>query len=212
LTDNQQNINQRLHQYKVKFIKKKLLEGGVLFFGTVLLVYLAISGLEAVGRFNSIIRAILLFSFIVTSGALFFLRIIKPLIQLFRSEASVSDEDAASEIGSYFPNLGDKLLNYIQLSSKTFANNSLARASLKQRANDMDSYSFSEAVSFSNEKRNLLRYILPLGLLIIILITLFPTGFIGSSQRIIHFNRAYIPQAPFVFELPVKLIAFRNEN
>ena len=172
MTDNQQNIDQQLHQYKVKFIKKKLLEGGVLFFGTVLLVYLTISGLEAVGRFNSIIRAILLFSFIVTSGTIFFLRIIKPLIQLFRSEASVSDEDAASEIGSYFPNLGDKLLNYIQLSSKTFANNSLAMASLKQRANDMDSYSFSEAVSFSNEKRNLLRYILPLGLLIIILVSL----------------------------------------
>lgn len=212
MTDNQQNIDQQLHQYKVKFIKKKLLEGSVLFFGTVLLVYLTLSGLEAVGRFNSVVRAILLIIFIVSSGAIFFLRVIRPLMQLFRSEASVSDEDAASEIGSFFPNLGDKLLNYIQLSSNTFDNNSLAKASLRQRANDMDSYSFTEAVSFVDEKRNLLRYILPLTLFIILLIALFPAGFIGSSERIIHFNRAYIPQAPFNFELPVKIVAFRNEN
>ena len=152
MTDNQQNIDQQLHQYKVKFIKKKLLEGGVLFFGTALLVYLTISGLEAVGRFNSAVRAILLITFIVTSGTIFFLRVIRPLIQLFRSEVYVSDEEAASEIGSYFPKLGDKLLNYIQLSSKAFAANALAKASLRQRANDMDSYSFTEAVSFNNEK------------------------------------------------------------
>ena len=212
MTDNQQNIDQQLHQYKVKFIKKKLLEGGVLFFGTALLVYLTLSGLEAVGRFNSVVRAMLLITFIVTSGTIFFLRVIRPLFQLFRSEVYVSDEEAASEIGSYFPKLGDKLLNYIQLSSKTFADNSLARASLRQRANDMDNYSFTEAVSFNNEKRNLLRYILPLVLFITILIAVFPAGFIGSSERIIHFNRAYIPQAPFSFELPVKLVAFRNEN
>ena len=212
MTDNQQNIDQQLHQYKVKFIKKKLLEGGVLFFGTALLVYLTLSGLEAVGRFNSVVRAMLLITFIVTSGTIFFLRVIRPLFQLFRSEVYVSDEEAASEIGSYFPKLGDKLLNYIQLSSKTFADNSLARASLRQRANDMDNYSFTEAVSFNNEKRNLLRYILPLVLFITILIAVFPAGFISSSERIIHFNRAYIPQAPFSFELPVKLVAFRNEN
>jgi hypothetical protein len=212
LTDNQQNIDLKLHQYKLKFIKKKLLEGGILFLGTALLVYLTLSGLEAAGRFNSIIRAVLLFTFVISSGTIFFLRVIKPLIQLFRSGASVTDEDAASEIGAYFPKLGDKLLNYIQLSSKTFADNSLANASLEQRANDMDSYSFTEVISFRNEKRNLLRYISPLVLIIILLFAIFPTGFIGSSERILHFNRAYIPQAPFSFELPAKLVAFRNEN
>ena len=131
---------------------------------------------------------------------------------MFRSEASVSDEDAATEIGNYFPNLGDKLLNYIQLSSKPFADNSLAKASLMQRAGDMNNLAFSEAVTFSNEKRNFLKYILPLILLLFALIAVFPVGFIGSGERIINFNKAYIPQAPFSFELPNKLVAFRNEN
>ena len=212
MTDNQQNIDLRLHQYKVKFIKKKILEGGILFLGTVLLVYLTLSGLEAAGRFNSVIRAILLITFLISSGTIFFMRVIKPLIQLFRSDVSITDEDAASEIGAYFPNLGDKLLNYIQLSSKSFADNSLAKASLEQRANDMNSYSFTEVISFSNEKQNLLRFVLPLVLVVILLIAVFPAGFIGSSERILHFNRAYIPEAPFSFELPEKLVAFRNEN
>ena len=140
------------------------------------------------------------------------MRVIKPLLQLFRSEASVSDEDAATEIGNYFPSLGDKLLNYIQLSSKPFADNSLAKASLMQRAGDMNNLAFSEAVTFSNEKRNFLKYILPLILLLFALIAVFPVGFISSGERIINFNKAYIPQAPFSFELPNKLVAFRNEN
>jgi hypothetical protein len=212
LTDNQHHIELKLHQYKVKYIKKKLLEGSVLFLATFMLIYLTMTGLEAVGRFNSIIRATLLLSFILSSGVVFFMCVVRPLVQLFRSEASITDEDAASKIGQYFPNLGDKLLNYIQLSAQSFANNSLARASIMQRARDMEGYAFTEAISYKKERRNLLRYILPLVVVIVLLVALFPTGFIGSGKRIVNFNKAYIPQAPFKFNLPEKLLAFRNEN
>jgi predicted nucleic acid-binding protein len=212
LTDNQRNIELKLHQYKVKYIKKKLLEGGVLFLATFMLIYLTLTGLEAIGRFDSLIRAILLLTFIISSGGIFFVRVVRPLIQLFRSDTSISDEDAASKIGSYFPNLGDKLLNYIQLSSNSFTENGLAKASVLQRANDMEHYAFDEAISYKDEKRNLLRYVLPLVLVIVILVALFPAGFLSSGERIVNFNKAYIPQAPFKFKLPEKLLAFRNEN
>jgi len=212
LPDNQEHITTKLHQYKVKFLKKKLLEGGVIFLGTALLVYLTINGLEAIGRFGSIIRALLLITFLVSSGTVLFLHIVKPLSQLFKTAEVIADEEAASRIGDHFPNLGDKLLNYIQLSSKPFAGSSLAKASLSQRAGEMTDYSFIDAVSFAQEKRKLLQYVLPLLLLLVILMVVFPTGIIGSSKRIFHFNQAYVPQAPFSFDIPTELIAFRNEN
>lgn len=212
MPDNQHNINQKLHDYKVKFIKKRLLEGSIVFLVTALLIYLGVSGLEAVGRFGSPIRAVLLISFLIASGTVLYLRVIKPLIQLSQSEKAIADEDAANQIGRYFPNIGDKLLNYIQLSDRGFSNNSLANASLLQRANVLDNYSFADAVTYKTEKRNLLRYVIPLIFIVILLISIFPSGFIGSTERIINFNKAYVPQAPFKFVVADKIIAFRNED
>ena len=97
---------------------------------TATLIYLSVSGLEAVGRFGSPMRATLLISFLIASGAVLYLRVIKPLLQLSQSEKAIDDEEAASQIGQYFPNIGDKLLNYIQLSNRDFSNSSLANASL----------------------------------------------------------------------------------
>ncbi|RLD22869.1 MAG: hypothetical protein DRI71_06840, partial [Bacteroidetes bacterium] len=212
MPDNQHNINTKLHGYKVKFIKKRLLEGSIVFLVTATLIYLTVSGLEAIGRFNSPIRAVLLLSFLGISGAVLFLRVIKPLSQLFQSEKTIADEDAATQIGRYFPNIGDKLLNYIQLSSKNFSDNSLASASLSQKAVTLGNYTFTEAVSYKTEQRNIFRYVLPLIFIIILLITIFPKGFIGSTERIINFNKAYVPQAPFKFVVKDEIIAFRNED
>ena len=183
-----------------------------MFLVTATLIYLTVSGLEAIGRFNSPIRAVLLLSFLGISGAVLFLRVIKPLSQLFQSEKTIADEDAATQIGRYFPNIGDKLLNYIQLSSKNFSDNSLASASLSQKAVTLGNYTFTEAVSYKTEQRNIFRYVLPLIFIIILLITIFPKGFIGSTERIINFNKAYVPQAPFKFVVKDEIIAFRNED
>jgi len=212
LLDIQQNIDLKLHQFKVKLLRKRLFEGVVVFLVTALLVYMTINGLEAIGRFGSLIRGLLLVSFILTSGLVLYLRIVKPLSQLYKSDEVVEDEEAASRIGAYFPAMGDKLLNYIQLAQDSFSGNALARASLSQRAGEMSSYSFTEAVSFEKEKKKALQYILPLILLLITLVAIFPSDFLGSSKRIINFNKAYVPQAPFKFELPERLIAFRNED
>ena len=212
MTDYQKNINNQLHQYKVRFIKKRLLEGVIVFITTSLLVYLTIIGLEAIGRFNSYVRILFLLLFLLPSIILLFLRVIKPIRQLIKSEKAVTDEEAANNIGQYFPSIGDKLLNYIQLSSKSFTDNHLAEASINQRAHELNGVSFTKAVSYNAEKQHFVRYLLPLLFILIILISLFPSGFMGSTRRIIHFNQTFVPVAPFKFNIPANLVAFRNEN
>ncbi len=212
MPDNQHTINEQLHRYKVRFIKKKLLEGVIVFVATALLVYLTVSSVEAVGRFNSGVRAMLLATFLLASGSVLFLRVIRPLFLLFRSDEAIGDEEAARQIGHYYPAVGDKLVNYIQLSAKPFSHNRLAAASLQQRARQLSRFSFPEAVSFAREKQYALRYIIPLLGLVLALVALFPASFIGSTQRIIHFDETFVPRAPFHFGLPQELIAFRNED
>lgn len=133
-------------------------------------------------------------------------------MQLLKAENSISDDLAAKHIGGFFPEISDKLLNYIQLSSGQFRNNDLAEASLNQRAIELGGFSFSDAITFKTEKLRFLRFVLPLIFIGFLLVALFPSSFVGSSERIINFHKEYVPVAPFRFEIGDNLIAYRNEN
>ena len=212
MSENQKHIEENLYLFKKRFVKKRLFEGLIVFISTIILVYLTISGLEAIGRFNSWVRALLLIGFISTGILILFIRVGRPLLQLLKAEQAIPDEEAAEKIGSYFPDLGDKLLNYIQLSSGRFATSSLARASLDQRADEMMSFRFSEAISFDKERRQVLRWVIPLVFIVGILVMVFPRSFVGSTERIINFSKPYVPEAPFQFKLGSELTTFRNED
>jgi hypothetical protein len=212
LSDNQKHIEEGLYQYKVRLVKKRLLEGLIVFLSTIILVYLTISGLEAIGRFSSWGRALLLIGFLSTAILVLFIRIGRPLLQLLKAERAIGDEEAAERIGRFYPNLGDKLLNYIQLSAKDFSSNSLAKASLDQRANEMKIYRFSAAISFDRERQKVYRWIIPLVFMLTLLVLAFPGSFVGSTERIIHFSKPFIPEAPFQFDVTNELTTFRNED
>ena len=212
MSENQKHIEEKLYRYKVRFVKKRLLEGLIVFLSTIILVYLTLSGLEAIGRFNSWVRALLLIGFLSTGLLILFIRVGRPLLQLLRADYAIADEEAAQQIGSYFPELGDKLVNYIQLSSGRFASSTLARASLDQRANEMQPHNFSEAINFNKERQKLYRWILPLVFLFALLLFIFPKSFVGSTERIINFSQTYVPVAPFKFALGNELTTFRNED
>ena len=208
----QEHIEQQLRSFKARHVKKRLLEGLIVFIVSAVIIYLSISGLEAFGRFNSWVRALLLLFFLSTTLFILFIRVGRPLLQLLNSDAAIQDEEAASRIGAFFPSLGDKLLNYIQLSSHSFSDNALAKASLNQRANELSSFNFTEAISYKKEKRGFLQWVIPLVLVTIMLLSFFPASFVGSTERIINFSKPYIPEAPFKFTIEKELIAFRNED
>lgn len=212
MSDYQQNIDEKLKEYKARYIKKRLLEGLLIFLITAIAIYLGTSSLEALVRFNSWVRAVFFLLFIFTSGFVFLVRVIQPLMQLLKSEAAIDDEKAAQQIGSFFPSLSDKLLNYIQLASSQFKESDLARASLNQRAEEIQQYNFTEAISFNAEKLRFMRVVLPLFMLAALLVLVFPKSIIGSTERIIHFTKTFTPAAPFNYNLSSELIAFRNED
>lgn len=212
MSENQKYIEENLYRFKVRFVKKRLVEGLIVFVTTIILVYLAISGLEAVGRFNSWIRALLLLGFLSTGFMLLFIRVGRPLLQLLKAEYAIENEEAARTIGDHFPGLSDKLLNYIQLSSSSFSSNALASASLDQRAGEMQAFSFDDAINFEKERKRIYRWVLPLIVLLGSILLFFPRSFVGSTERIINFSKPYVPEAPFQFNLEESLLAFRNED
>lgn len=158
--------------------------------------------------FNRTIIVVLFLLVSFLSGILF---IVKPLLQFFRANRAKANINAANTIGNYFPSIGDKLLNFLELSRQTNTINTLIHASLNQRAHTFDSIEFTDAVDTKSTKKPI-KVFIPLVAVILLLLIISPRDFISSTDRIINFRKEYIPQSPFQFNIASNLNAYKDEN
>lgn len=186
-----------------------LLRGLILFTSIVLSYFLVTAVTEYLLWLPSSVRFLFVASFfvIILIGVYHYLR--KPLL-FYLMNRGMSDEEAARFIGRLFPAVHDKLLNLLQLSGKS--DSALAQASVQQRVKAFQPIAFEKSIDLRENKRYLRYLFIPLGVLLILLLT--NTSIItGSTYRIVHFRKPFIPEAPFAFQIGnEKLIAFRNED
>ena len=197
--------------YKKKYYINTFLKGCIIFSALLLTTYLSFSSLEYWARFNSVIRFVLLFSF--TSISLFALInwIGLPLYKLANLQRYFTDEEASREIGLYFPQIKDKLLNILQL-QKHGVSNALVIAGVEQKANLLKNITFSDAIKLEENRRYLRWLAIPIAGLICIIVFL-PNLLKDSTHRIIHFDEKFVAQAPFTFKLRNNsLETFKNED
>ncbi len=203
-------LYQSVKLYKRRFYTNLLLRGAILFLGIGFGYFLLISALEYLGWFGTIVRAVFLFSFLgLVVTACFFL-LVQPLYRLLNAEKFISDEKAASELGKIFPQVKDKLLNILQLSSAS--SNSLATASIRQKSAELAGVHFEQAIDLG-QNRKYLKYVLPIFFLFGLGAIFLPGLLTESPKRIANFSRVFPKPAPFSFKvLNSNLNAFRNED
>lgn len=202
----------KLQAYKRKYYQNKLIKGGLLAFGILISSYLLINSLEYTVRFGSPVRAVFFFAFLILVAWATFRWIINPISKLLSINRQLSNEDAAAQIGKYFPNVRDKLLNTLQLHQLSAEDNALIQASIVQKTHEVSTVRFVEAINFNENKKYVKYLVFPLGIMLVIIIAA-PQLFTESTPRIINFNRTYAPVAPFRFEvLNQELTAFKNED
>jgi len=136
-----------------------------------------------------------------------------PVIKLFQLDKALSNEAASKQIGSFFPEIKDKLTNTLQLQARIdTSNNALILASIQQKSKELNTFSFSGAVDIS-ENRRYARYVVPPILLIIILLIVIPGLLTESANRIIKYNNQFLTPAPFEFNiLNKKLSVYKNQD
>ncbi len=216
-TDQQSmTLFQELQQYKRKYYINQLLKGILVSLGILLTAFILLNTFEYFGRFDSTGRTLLFFSFVGASVLVLVFWVLIPISKLIGLNKQISDDEAAQQIGKYFPNIDDKLLNTLQLHRSQDAQNALVKASIEQKTKELTLVRFTDAVHFE-ENRKYLKYILvPLCLLLIVFISspsLFTELFTESSARIINFRKDFVEPAPFQFFLEnKKLRAFKNED
>ena len=202
-----QDLIKQIDRFIRKYYLNKMLKGVLLFLFVFLSTFLLITTLEFFGRFNSYVRAFLLFSFISINLYILVRYFLNSFVKLFSFGKQISHFQAAEIIGQFFPDVSDKLLNTLQLNESISSNTTsidLLKASINKRSQSFSSLNFSSAIDLKNDNKKYFYYLVPLFFVFLTVSVILPDFFTQSTNRVIHFNTYFKPKAPFSFILPQK--------
>lgn len=204
-----ERIHEKIKSFKKKYYLNIFVRGALLSLSILISYFLIAAVLEYNLWLGAWARFLIFFAFFAI--AIFCLyKFLKEPIQWWIAKRGLNEEQSAKVIGDYVPSVKDRLLNLIQLTS--LRNNSLAYASVEQKSKEFESVSFDGFIDINRNKKYLKYLFIPLFVIIAILI-LNRSILTQSTNRLVHFNRQYSPQAPFKFVIDKEALnAFYNEN
>ena len=198
--DNYSNILEKLNAFIAKFYTKMLLKGVLLFIAFGLLFFLLVLGIEYFLWLNSLGRLLLLVLFVGIEFYLVWKFIITPLSFLLKWKRGLSNKEASLLIGEHFPEVEDKLFNLLDLAESS-EKSELLLASIQQRSMDLSVVPFVKAVDLKENMGYAKYLLLPLLVFGLIWISGDIASYFGSYKRVVNFDLAYEPPAPFAFKL-----------
>ena len=197
-----------------KYYANEIVKGTLLSIGILLLSYLTFSTLEYLGRFNSIVRASFLFTFLLLNGFVLTRYIFLPFAKLFSFGKKINRYQASEIIGRFFPHISDRLKNTLQLNDELKAgkgNIELLAASVNQRSISLNTLPFVNAIQLRDNSKYL-KFIIPILLLFASIAVFVPAILTQGTERVINFNEEYIAAAPFTFNVDLKEMIVEEGN
>jgi len=205
------DLDYRLKRYKRKYYLNLILKGSIYILTVLLSAFLFFSLIEYQFHSSSVFRALLFFGYILICAYVLYKWLFAHLLKLLIRSKQISDEKAASNIGSSLPEIRDKLLNLVQL-KKLNANNKLLLAAIEQRNTQMSTVPIEQVIDYRKNIKYLKYLIFPF-IIVAILGIVAPNTITEPTKRIVQFNKQFIPEAPFTFNIQNEsLLAFRNED
>jgi len=177
-----------------------LLKGTLLFLAIGFIFFLMVLGIEYFLWLNSAGRFILFLLFILIEVILAIKFIIIPLIFLFKLKRGLSYKEASLLIGKHFKEIDDKLYNLLDLAENE-SKSELLMASIEQRSENLRPIPFTKAVDLKDNVRYIKFLSIPLLLIGGIWIFGDLVNFMGSYKRMVNYDLAYEPPAPFTFKV-----------
>lgn len=194
------NILAKLSDFTKKYYTKLLIKGLLLFLVFGLLFFFITLGIEYFLWLNSTGRLVLLLLFVAIEGYLLFKFILTPIFYLFKLKKGISNKQASLMIGKHFSGVDDKLYNLLDFAEDK-NQSELLLASIEQRSRELDTVPFVNAIDFKENLKYAKYLILPALFFGLIWLSGNLTSFFSSTERIVNFDTAYSPPAPFSFQL-----------
>jgi len=193
---------ERLDQFIRKYYLNQIIRGFLYLVGFVTIYLIIIALLENYFYFGTTGRKVLFYSF--TGASIFTLIkwIVIPASKYFRLGQTISQEKAATIIGSHFPNVQDKLLNVLQLSNQaaTHPDSALMIAGIEQKTKELQPVPFKNAIDLGSN-RKYLKYAAPPVLALLVLLFAAPSLIRKPVDRLIQNNKEFEREAPFTFNI-----------
>ncbi len=216
MTNNQEFIKYKIHEFVKKYYLNKLYKGIVFFILITLIVFILYTSLEYFSYLNSTGRVILFYSYLflllVTTG--FYL--VYPLIKLIGLGDQINKETIAKLIGTYFPQIDDKLLNIFQLQDLKdqgkYKSYDLLLSAIDTKIEEIKPFPFVKAIPFKKTGKYAKWAIIPV-LLLIAIFSIKSEIITESTKRIVQYNTHFDKPAPYQFIIQNKeLTTFQNED
>ncbi len=196
----------KLDEFTRKYYKNQLLRGSLIFVAVLLSAYLTCIFTDFLANLSPSGRTVLFFSFLTLFAITLFGFILHPAFKIFRMGKIISHKEAARIIGNHFPQVNDKIINTLQLSENPYVSgtqNELITASIDQKIVELRPVPFVNAVDLSANKKYLRYALPPLGILLALLMVK-PSVVTESTNRIVNYDKEFLPVAPFQFNIQNK--------
>lgn len=192
----------KLNLYIRKFYLYQLVRG-VLLFALIFIAYsVFIFLLEYFNYFEPKVKLVIIGLTLFFTLVILIYYVIIPLLKLAGIGRRINYMDVSEQLKNTFPEIKDKLVNIIELEGdkEDVYSDSLRRASIEQKINELSIFSFTDSIRFKDLKLVFLAFI---SVMIIFLSTLLirPDYITESSVRLIHFQQKFEKPAPFQFKL-----------
>lgn len=203
-------IDEKLNSFTKRYYLNIFLRG-IILSASILLAYFLIASLIEYNLWLGKAGRFFIFALFFAIALFSVFTFLREPIAWWIYKKGLQQEESARIIGRYFPNISDKLLNLIQLSTEQ-NRTALLDAGIAQKTLSVQDIAFEKAIDLRDNRKYLKYLIIPFSLILILMIINLGI-FTQSTSRIVQFNQEFSPQAPFNFLIQNKdLTAFVNED
>jgi hypothetical protein len=199
------DIHQRLDAVRTRRQRVEL-QSGMLVFGTTIVLSIVIAALfELLLALGTTGRTVLFLALAALFLVLLAWHVLQPLLRSLGVLRSINDFALAAQIGTFFPQIHDRLLNLLQLDKEISSGTSLyspelVDASFADLAENISGLDFTSSVDRVPVKRARNFFLLSMVGAILVAVTS-PTHFYNSLFRLVHFNTEFVTPPAFTFEI-----------
>ena len=197
--DGENILISKLNEFTRKYYKNKIIRGALISLGILISLYLVEILLEYFSYFPALTRIILVFFYLTVSLACLGFFILYPLSKYLKITKTMTREEAAFIIGEHFSEIGDKLLNTLQLieqKDSTPETIDLLIASIEQRIKAIRPVPFTKIIDLKKNVKYL-KYTVPPLVILLLLLLIAPSIVSDPTRRLIQYTRKFTPPALF---------------
>ena len=207
---------EKIKDFGRKYQLNILYKGALIFIFVSILAFLIYVLLEYFSYFTPTVRKVLFFSYLAVFALLLVFFLLIPLFKYFGLGRQLSREQIAKMVGSYFPEIDDKLLNLLQLQDQLeqgdYKSYELLETAIQTKTAQLKPFPFVKAIRFENTTRYLKWAVIPI-LIFVLIFSIKSEVITEPTKRIVNYSQEYEKPAPYYIELlNKKLTTFQNDD